>query len=92
MMNIKYFNERISKIFLKQLFSVHQNIRSILEKSEIGEQVLSELAVGKLCRKSRIKMVQVLVAYIINHFGERYVKIFITKTHLTYMTSMILSF
>jgi hypothetical protein len=45
-----------------------------LEESEIGKQILSELTDGKLSRKSRIKMVQVLVAHIINNFGERYVK------------------
>ncbi|CAB4012109.1 Hypothetical predicted protein, partial [Paramuricea clavata] len=47
------------------------NVRSILEESEIGVQVSSELDTDILSRKSRIKMVQILVAYIINRFGER---------------------
>ena len=55
-------------------YSFRQNIKSILEESEIGKQILSELTDGKLSRKSRIKMVQVLVAHLINNFGERYVK------------------
>ncbi|XP_046862632.1 uncharacterized protein LOC124456174 [Xenia sp. Carnegie-2017] len=48
-----------------------ENIKSILEESEVGAQVICELDMDKLSRKSRIKMVQILVAYIINQFGER---------------------
>ncbi|XP_046862371.1 uncharacterized protein LOC124455791 [Xenia sp. Carnegie-2017] len=47
------------------------NIKSILEESEVSAQVICELDTDKLSRNSRIKMVQILVAYIINQFGER---------------------
>ncbi|XP_028415980.1 uncharacterized protein LOC114539546 [Dendronephthya gigantea] len=47
------------------------SIRSILENSALGEEILFELDNGRLPRKQRLKMVQVLVAEMIERFGDR---------------------
>jgi hypothetical protein len=48
-----------------------QSVRSIIEKNVKGKEILDELDSGMLSRKKRISMVQILVAYIIEHFGDR---------------------
>ncbi|CAB4019527.1 Hypothetical predicted protein, partial [Paramuricea clavata] len=47
------------------------NVRSIIEGHTEGPAILTELDRGELSRKMRIKMVQILVADIIENFGDR---------------------
>jgi hypothetical protein len=46
-------------------------LNSIFENSAFGEEILFELDNGRLPRKQRLKMIQILVAEMIERFGDR---------------------
>ncbi|XP_028392503.1 uncharacterized protein LOC114517060 isoform X2 [Dendronephthya gigantea] len=57
--------------FSPKKFKAEFSIKTILESSSLGEEILMELKSEKLSRKNRLKMVQILVAEIITRFGDR---------------------
>ncbi|XP_033112601.1 uncharacterized protein LOC117113393, partial [Anneissia japonica] len=47
------------------------NVRALLENSHVGRSIIAEIDSDGMTRKSRLQFVRIVVAEIINHFGDR---------------------
>ena len=49
----------------------YQNVRALLEETGVGKAIITAIDEGELTRKSRMKFVRIVVAHIIQYFGDR---------------------